>query len=386
MRLLFVSHTFPLPGQALSNVGGMQRVAVEQRAALERIPEVELSSIVLESSSRWTGIRTVPFLLGLLREIPRRVKRDRIDAVLFSSMVTASAALPLRRLLARNGITTGVIPLGLDVTLPNPAYQRLVPRVFGALDLLFPISRATADACLTRGARPGQILVVPCGADPSRFSDPTDRAAGRRALVEALRELGEPALPEGAKLLFSVGRHQERKGFHWFIDQVMPRLPDDVVYLLGGTGPMTPVIRQAVARHRLEGRVRILGRLAEDTLATCYRGAELFIMPNIPVPGDMEGFGVVMLEAGLSGLPVLAANIEGIRDVVEPGQNGELLPAQEVGAWVAALSRALENGDSRDEAAARARRFTSEHFSWDAIAGQFIDGFLKSSKTKNVRK
>ena len=109
-------------------------------------------------------------------------------------------------------------------------------------------------------------------------------------------------------------------------------------------------------------------------------------MPNVAIPGDMEGFGVVMLEAGLSGLPVLAANIEGIRDVVEPGQNGELLPAHDAAAWVAAISRALECGDSRGEVAARTRRFTIEHFSWDAIARQLITGFRESPKTKNVRK
>ena len=67
MRLLFVAHTLPLPGQSLSNVGGMQRVSVEQLAALRRLPDTEVSALVLESSSRWTGVRTVPFLLRLLR-------------------------------------------------------------------------------------------------------------------------------------------------------------------------------------------------------------------------------------------------------------------------------------------------------------------------------
>ena len=71
---------------------------------------------------------------------------------------------------------------------------------------------------------------------------------------------------------------------------------------------MTPAVRDAVGRHGLAERVRILGRVGEELLATLYSGADLFVMPNIPVPGDMEGFGVVMLEAGLNGLPVLAAD------------------------------------------------------------------------------
>jgi phosphatidylinositol alpha-1,6-mannosyltransferase len=386
MRLLFVTHTLPLPGQALSNVGGMQRVAAEQLAALRRLPDVELSVLTLESASRWTGVLTVPFLLRLLREIPRRVRKEGIEAVLFSSMVTASVAVPLRRRLQRAGVALGAIPLGLDVTLPNPAYQRFVPKVFGALDVLFPISRATADECIARGADPARIQVVPCGAEPDRFPAVEDRSATRRALLEELIRAGEPPIPPEALLLLSIGRHQERKGFHWFVSEVMPLLPADVVYLLGGSGPMTPTIRDAVRRHGLTDRVRVLGRVTESMLAALYRGADLFIMPNIPVAGDMEGFGVVMLEAGLSGLPVLASDLEGIRDVVHPGQNGSLLPSSQPEPWIAAVADARESLAAREKAAARARSFTLDHFGWDSIAGRLASGLAEARASKSVSK
>jgi phosphatidylinositol alpha-1,6-mannosyltransferase len=213
-----------------------------------------------------------------------------------------------------------------------------------------------------------------------------DRALTRRALLDELERAGEPPLPPGALLLFSVGRHQERKGFHWFVEEVMPRLPADVVYLLAGSGPMTPAIRDAVHRHGLEDRVRILGRVDEELLATLFRGADVFVMPNVPVPGDMEGFGVVMLEAGLSGLPILAADLEGIRDVVHPGENGELLPTRDAGAWVDAIVRARSQEGSRAEIAARARHFTLAHFGWDSIASRMLDGLRAARAAKNVRK
>lgn len=386
MRLLFVTHTLPLPGQVLSNVGGMQRVAAEQLAALRALPEVELSILTLESASRWTGLLTVPFLLRLLREIPRRVREEGIEAVLFSSMVTASVSVPLRRRLLRAGVTVGAIPLGLDVTLPNPAYQRFVPRVFDALDVLFPISRATADECIARGADPARIQVVPCGAEPDRFPEVEDRIATHRALLDALERAGEPPIPPDALLLLSIGRHQERKGFHWFVDQVMPRLPPDIVYLIGGSGPMTPAIREAVRRHALEDRVRVLGRVSESMLTALYRGADLFIMPNIPVPGDMEGFGVVMLEAGLSGLPILAADLEGIRDVVYRGENGSLLPSGDPEPWIAAITEAREDPAARRAAAARARAFTLDHFGWSSIAPRLTSGLAAARATNSVCK
>jgi phosphatidylinositol alpha-1,6-mannosyltransferase len=352
----------------------MQRVAAEQLAALRRLPDVELSVLTLESASRWTGLLTLPFLLRLLREIPKRVREEGVEAVLFSSMVTASVAVPLRRRLQSAGVALGAIPLGLDVTLPNPVYQRFVPRVFGALDVLFPISRATADECIARGADPARIQVVPCGAEPDRFPEVDDRSATRGALLDELIRAGEPPIAHGALLLLSIGRHQERKGFHWFVNEVMPRLPADVVYLIGGSGPMTPTIREAVRRHALDDRVRVLGRVTESMLTALYRGADLFIMPNIPVRGDMEGFGVVMLEAGLSGLPVLASNIEGIRDVVHSGENGSLLPAGDPESWIAAITDAREDPAARAASSTRARTFALDHFGWDSIARRLATG------------
>src|SRR5690606_20156931 len=222
MRVLFVSHTFPLEGEPLSNIGGMQRLSMEQERALAALPDVELTSLVLRSASRWTEVRTVPFLLGLLARIPRMVREQRIDLVLFSSMVTAAVAPLLKRRLPP-GVQLAATPVGRDVTLPNPLHQRLVPRIFRALDRVMPISRATADECLARGLAPEKLRIVPCGVDVERFPRVVDRGRARRRLVERLEGEGFRAPAEGALLLCSVGRHQERKGFQWFVEEVVPR-------------------------------------------------------------------------------------------------------------------------------------------------------------------
>ena len=375
MRVLFVSHSLPLPDRPTSNLGGMQRVAYELRDALAAHPEVRLTTRVLESSWRWTGARTGPFLARLLLELPRLVRREGVEVVLFSSMVTASVAVPLRRRLAGSSALLAAIPVGRDVTLPNPLYQPLVPRVLSALDVVLPISRATGEECLRRGLDPATMHVVPCGVDLRRFPPAPDRGADRTALLEALRAAGHPAPPRDALLLAAVGRHQERKGFHWFVDEVMPRLPPRAVLLLAGGGPMTGAVREAVARHGLEGRVLLLGRVPDETLATLYRGADLFVMPNIPVPGDIEGFGVVMLEAGISGLPIVAADLEGIRDVVREGENGTLLPTRDAGAFVATIARYLEDPDALQTASASAARFTRDRFAWSAIVDRMLEIF-----------
>jgi phosphatidylinositol alpha-1,6-mannosyltransferase len=377
MRVLFVSHSFPLPGEPLSNVGGMQRLAVEQRSALAAHSGVELTSLVLESSSLFAEARTVPFLGRLFWQIPKLVRENRIDVVLFSSMVTAALAPALRRRLGESRVVLAATPVGRDVTLPNVVYQRFVPHTLAALDLVLPISAATATECLVRGVEEGKMTIVPCGVSIDRFP-PVDRVAARAQLLRVLEASGVGPVPEGSLLLCSVGRHQERKGFHWFIEQVMPRLPGDVVYLLGGAGPMTQRIREAAARVGPDKNVRVLGRLSEEMLLTLFGGSDLFVMPNIPVRGDIEGFGVVMLEAGLCGLPIVAADLEGIRDVVSEGENGVLVTPGDAEAFAATIEGFRSDRGRLERASALAVTSTAARFSWTLVVEQYVEALRQA--------
>jgi phosphatidylinositol alpha-1,6-mannosyltransferase len=110
-------------------------------------------------------------------------------------------------------------------------------------------------------------------------------------------------------------------------------------------------------------------------LRTLYRGGDLFIMPNIHVPGDIEGFGVVMLEAGLCGMPVLAADLEGIRDVIREGENGYLLPTRGATLFVNSILRYRDDRAALAEASSAAARYTGRTFSWAGIADRFVEVF-----------
>lgn len=371
LRILYVSHSFALPGDPLSNVGGMQRLAQGLHAALAEHPGVELRSLLLETSWKATPYRMPGYLSGLLWQIPSVVRREKIDVVMHSSMVTASLTPVLRRAIRKAGAIIAAVPVGRDVTLPTVGYQWYVRKVLRSLDVVFPISRATARECLDRGMPPARMHVVPCGADNTLFNAPRDRAAARRELLRAIGE--SPAtIPDDALILVSVGRHQERKGFQWFTDTVMPRLPRDVIYLVTGEGPMTPRIQEAIERHGLHGNVRMLGKVPEEMLGRLYRGADLFVMPNVHVRGDIEGFGVVMLEAGMCGVPVLAADLEGISDVVREGENGHLVRSEDAAAFEQVVLCYRANRALRAEASRRTASYTAGHFSWPAIADAYV--------------
>ena len=119
----------------------------------------------------------------------------------------------------------------------------------------------------------------------------------------------------------------------------MPQLPENVHYWLAGNGPETPNIQQTINKNNLNNRVRLLGRVSDEHLSLLYRGSDLFMMPNIPVAGTMEGFGVVMLEAGMGGQPIIASRLEGIQDVITEGQNGHYVESGDADGFVNAVMK-----------------------------------------------
>jgi len=357
----------------MANVGGMQRVSLKLHEALQERPEPpHIESILLRSSWRWTPYK-VPFFLGKAAwRIRQAVLREEADVVLFSSMVTASLAVPLRGFFERHDVTVATIAHGLDVTLKARPYQWFVPRVFDALDAVLPVSRATGDACIARGMPKEQVHVVPNGIDLDRYAPPQSKPEMRAILKEALGSTAAP-LPDDAMLLCSVGRHVKRKGFAWFVEHVMPTLPDNVHYWIAGDGPESEAVQRTINRNDLNDRVRRLGRISNSDLARLYRGSDLFVMPNIPIEGDMEGFGVVMLEAGQCGCPSIAARIEGIQDVITEGENGHLVASQNPESFREAILQYHQAPERLRKASTRAVRHTEASFGWSAVAEQYVN-------------
>jgi phosphatidylinositol alpha-1,6-mannosyltransferase len=208
--------------------------------------------------------------------------------------------------------------------------------------------------------------------DLGRFAPLNDFETMRHTMKTAIDDPAHPLLPEDALLLCSVGRQVERKGFAWFVDQVMPLLPEDVHYWMAGDGPEAENIAAAIDRHGLHDRVRMLGRVSEEDLTLLYRGADLFIMPNVPVEGDMEGFGVVMLEAGLSGLLTIASRLEGIQDVVTEGENGHMVESGDAWAFSEAIMAYYHNRAAMEAASLRAAQHTANTFCWAAVADRYV--------------
>ena len=197
--------------------------------------------------------------------------------------------------------------------------------------------------------------MIPVGIDTHAFRKPLEDDE-RQAWLARWAIDSECAQPP--HILLTVGRLVPRKGVRWLVTEVLPRLAErraDWIYLVVGEGPERQAIAEAARRdQRVAQRVHLLGQISDDELRTAYAAADLFVMPNVPVPGDSEGFGIVHLEARAAGLPVVAADIEGISESFISGEDGWLVPAGDAAAFVDAIDRGLRPGpDPRRSGAPR---------------------------------
>ena len=231
----------------------------------------------------------------------------------------------------------------------------LLRRILGNAEKVVVNSCFTGRAVTACGVESGRVLVVNPTIDLKRFAAPADRDELRRR--RGWEEL---------RVILSIGRLVERKGQDTVIralSQVIEGAPQ-ARYVVGGSGP---------DRHRLESlarelgvreRVEFLGFVSEEELPGLYAAADLFAMVSREVPeaGDVEGFGIVYLEANAAGTAVLAGRSGGVGDAVADGESGLLVDPGDVDAVARKLIRLLRDDDLRQRLGAQGRERVRRDF------------------------
>ena len=345
----------------------MQNVSVQMTEAISRRKDVEIESIILHSSWRFIGIKTFFFLVTLLWRIPLKVKHFKPDVVLFSSMVTAGV-LPF--FIKKPKVPCVTINHGQDVTLPVRIYQWYLPYVFNNLQGVISVSSATRNASIQRGMKPEIGVALPNGFDAS-VEEKLPKKDEARKILEVKFQIDLT----GKKILLTVGRQVKRKGHQWFIEEAINKIKTDVVYLIVGDGPEYETIRRIREEMGLQEKIVMTGKLSSEMLNICYSAADLFVMPNIPVDGDMEGFGIVLLEANMSGVPAVASDLEGIKDVIKQGVNGYRLPSGDSEKFANKIDYIFEN--ELEALSEKSKKYVLKTFNWDSVVDKYVR-FLKN--------
>lgn len=322
------------------------------------------------------------FLLGLERHVSDHALRDRYDVVHSHYWLSGWVG---RRLRDRWGIplvqSFHTLARVKNASLapgdaPEPPLRMLAEaRIVEDADrIVVPVCGEARMLHRTYGTSGARLSVVRPGVDPDLF-----RADGRRALPR------EVSPGDGPVLLF-VGRLQPLKAPDVAIRtlaHVRRDIPEARLLIVGGVsgsghGASSPAALRALARRLgVEGAVGIAPARPQRALADVYRAADLLL-----VPSRSESFGLVALEAQACGTPVVAADVGGLRAVVEGG--GVLVPGHDPQDHAAAAVRLLSDEDRLARVATAGIRHAAAA-SWDRTVDGLIDVYRDVTTTIRER-
>ncbi len=285
------------------------------------------------------------------------------------------AGYPATWLHARGGPPFGVIAHGADFLLLDAKIRRSVFKRWTARHILERCSVVAANshwtADLARSvleflgcrALAADVRVVPLGTTPSRFRPGLDPAPARRR-----HRL------EGGPWLLTVARLDYHKG----IDTVIRALPairavfPTACYAVAGIGSRRDALERLVAELGLGDAVRLLGFVSDDELPALYNAADLFVLASRRYDLLVEGFGISIVEASASGLPVIGSRSGGIPEAIRDGETGFLVEPEDPAALAATAIRLLGDEGLRRRMGAAGRAAVESYYNWDRVAADLI--------------
>lgn len=315
-----------------------------QRAAYIDIPKLRMPLV-------WAGIA---------RDAGRAIRKQRPD-VLHIGQVIETGVMG-RRLAQKHGIPYIVHCYGEEIHFWNrfPVSRRWIREILGGAAAVTCISRYTRDLLRSLALYQGDVEMLYPGTDSSRFQALDSRS------VREQHQLGD------APVLLTVARLLPRK---WH-DRVLEALPalrrrhPGLRYLIVGAGPTEARLREQTAALGLSQEVVFVGSVPHGDVPRYFAAADVFVHPNRQLAsGDVEGFGIVFLEAGAAGLPVVGGNSGGTPDAIRDGETGYLVDPNDVGAITDRLTMLLSDPALRTRMGAAGRTWAAG-FTWEAAARQ----------------
>ncbi|MEW6544191.1 MAG: glycosyltransferase family 4 protein [Nitrospirota bacterium] len=207
------------------------------------------------------------------------------------------------------------------------------------------------------GVPESRIRVVPGGADPERFRPPDDPTAVRRRLK----------LPDDKVILFVVRNLVPRMGLDNLL-QAMAKLGDeagDLLLLIGGEGGLRRTLERLIGELRLARHVRLLGFVEEEELPLYYQAADLVLMPT----QELEGFGLVTVEALACGTPVVGTPVGAIPEVLARLDQRLIAEGNDGPSLAQAIRRTLcrfrDEPGEQERLSRAARQLVLNHYTWE---------------------
>lgn len=291
---------------------------------------------------------------GAMREQFRSFRPD---------IVLAHGGQPLKHCAFQVGRTPliyrriGMAPPQLRSGVRRRLYARLMRRASRIVAVADAVRRETLTLFSVSGDR---VLTVPNGVDPHRLDTSETREEAR----------GKLGLPHAAPVLLSLGALSPEKDpmAHLEVAERVLRAVPSSVHLVVGDGPLRREVERHAAGADVADRIRFLG--VRHDVGTLLSSSDVLIFASRP--DGMEGMPAVLIEAGMSKVPVVGFDIAGAAEVVVDGVTGSLIPWRDIGGLTDSVVSILERRDLQLSMGAAARERCLERFSISTIAARYF--------------
>jgi len=226
-------------------------------------------------------------------------------------------------------------------------------------DKIITVSGATKDYVLRLGAKPNKVKLIYNGVDVERFKV----ISGKRQ--EMRKKLG---IPQDAVIALTVRRLVYKNGIDTLLDcaNIAVKKNPKIIFVSVGKGPDTESVRQKIVQLRLSDNFLLAGFVSDADLASYYNLADFFVLPS----KSGEGLPLVSMEAMACGLPVIATDVGGVKEIL-PKKYGKLVPPNQPELLAeAVLDFAATDFSSRKS---ELHALVADQFSWDVNVERLVE-------------
>lgn len=230
--------------------------------------------------------------------------------------------------------------------------------VLNRADKIIVTSENYLDASEDLLAYKAKCAVIPIGIDRDEFIDnPPFRKNLEQETVHK-------------KVVFSLGRLVYYKGFQYLIDAAK-KLPDDVLILIGGEGPLDKQLKEVIKSCNLDSKVKLLGKIPFQELGEYYRRADVFCLPSCE---RSEAFGVVLVEAMSFGCPIVCCEIpgSGVPWVAQNDYNANVVESKKSDSLTLAINNILDDEPKQKQFSENSRKRFNELFKKDLMVESIL--------------
>ena len=228
-------------------------------------------------------------------------------------------------------------------------------------DIVTTLSRSIAQELKRYYLDTGKICVISNGVDEKFFVPAKD------------------SIENGNKYILYVGRIDREKGLFDLIDcgKYMCNERSDISFLLAGKGRDLDTLKKKAEKLGLQDKFIFLGQVGREQLVRLYQKSTIFAFPSYH-----EGIPTAVLEAMSCGLPIIATNVRGNRDLISHGKNGILVPPWSPKEMAETILMLLGDDKMKKELGTNARKTIEEKFTWDIVSTKILHCYESLNKIK----